>query len=72
VSAILERVKLAVLDAALQRLGEAGRGHRVVAAEGDLGRGGDLAELAESVVSDDRVRLADEGVEWLLRTAVSS
>jgi hypothetical protein len=40
-----------------------------VAAEGDLGRGGDLAELAESVVSDDRVRLADEGVERLLRTA---
>ena len=40
-----------------------------MAAEGDLRRGGDLAELTQRVMGDDRVRLAKEGVERLLRPA---
>ena len=39
-----------------------------MAAEGDLGRRGDLAELRERVMRDHCVRLAHEGVERLLWT----
>ena len=40
-----------------------------MAAEGHLGRRGDLAELAKRIVGDHRIRLANEGVERLLRPA---
>ena len=61
----LEDDEFAILDAAPERLDEAGRGHNIVAAERDLRRRFDLAELAKRVMGDDRVRLTKEGVDRL-------
>ena len=44
-SAILEHNEFRVLDPALERIGEAGGGHGVVAAECHLRRRSDLSEL---------------------------
>ena len=65
----LEDRKFAPLDAVLHRIGEAGRGHVIVAAEGDLGRRLDLRERGQAVVVDHRARLAHERIERLLRPA---
>jgi hypothetical protein len=67
VRAGLEHQKFVRLDSICQRVGEAQRGHKVVAAECDLGRGRDTAELGDCIMGDHRVRLAYEGVERLFR-----
>src|SRR5260370_30510187 len=54
-----------MLDAAPERLNEPGRGDNIVAAERDLRRRFDLAELAKRVMGDDGVRLTEEGVDRL-------
>src|ERR1700722_16646435 len=62
----LEYDEVGLLDAARQRLDEAGRGDDIVLSERDLRRRGDLAELPQRVMGDDRVRLAKEGLDRLL------
>src|ERR1700733_34541 len=61
--------ELAILDAAPERLHEPGRGDNIVAAECDLRRRFDLAELAKRVMGDDGVRLTKEGVDRLFWSA---
>src|SRR5208282_943586 len=69
VRAVLEDMRLRLLDAVLQRFGEPGRANHVVAPEGDLCRSTDLAELRLRVVIDHCVRYLDERVERLLGAA---
>src|ERR1700722_7955614 len=65
----LENDELAILDAAPERLNEPGLGDNIVAAERDLRRRFDRAELAKRVMGDDGVRLTKEGVDRLFRPA---
>src|SRR5215469_15958923 len=56
-------------DGVLHRIPKAGGGDDVVATEGDLRRGLDSGKRGFGVVGDDRIRLAQESVERLCRTA---
>src|SRR5271156_1589557 len=62
----LENYEFAPLDGTLHWVGETGRAHDVVAADGGLGRSLDTGELGDSIMGDHRVRLTHEGIERLL------
>src|SRR5271170_80350 len=63
----LEHDDLTVFDAVLHYIGEARRSRDVVAAESYLGRRPYVGKLGHGVMSNYRIRLTYEGLEWLLR-----
>lgn len=65
----LEDDKLTILDAACHPAGKARRGRHVVAAESDLRRRLDLAEVCLRIMGDHGVRCLEERLQRLRRAA---